>query len=456
MPLEHIPCASSNDGEIVVRNYLWTELAHTDGILLTNYHHPLYNGTREHDLVLIHERGVWCLEVKNWYGPIYADQVYWLRSDGYRPHSPLTSVEIKAKLLAETLQNAGFENISVVGMIVLAQPENVSPLYINDPREHKVFRLAPRLIHAITGSKYLYRRNNKMLSPALMKQIADMLMPRTVDPRDEIIHNYRLVRDLGEGELYHAYEGLHTTIPERRARIKKYYIPDITSTKELQEAKQRFQQDMLALSKVDNHPNIVRIYDYQSDPHSNDTYWLFLEWIKGLNLQDRLDYDMPITMDEQLHILRSLVAALGHCHGKGILHRNLNPSSIYLAVDGTVKLGDFDYARVVGMTISKIGEPLAGMTISKIGEPLAVNKYTAPELTVSARDADVRSDLYSLGALWYDMALRLPADEPILISRFEEAALPGDAVELLQHLLEPRQDDRPKNVQEVKDRLRRL
>lgn len=448
MTLKIINCAPSNDGEIAVRNYLKTMLDHTEGFLLTNYHHPVNNGTLEHDLILINQQGVWCLEVKNWHGPIKADQIYWEREDdGYRSFSPLKSVEHKVKNLVSTLENARFRDISVVGMVVLAQPENITPLNIKDAHEYKVFRLNRTLIYALTGREYLHDTNNQMLSPALMTRIVNLLVPRIVNPRYEIVHNYRLVCDLGEGELFHVYEGWHVSIPDRYARLKKYHIP-VTSTQELYEATLRFRQDMLALSKVGNHPNIVRIYDYEVDPHSNDTYWLILERVKGDTLQDWLDHDdKPIAWDKQLHIMRSLAAALEYCYSKGIIHRNLNPSSIYISDDdGTVKLGDFDYARV----------PDPGRTISVIGKPLIVNRYTAPELRKSGRDADARSDLYALGALWYDMTLRPDAREGIMISRIREAPLSGDAVTLLQRLLEPEPANRPASAQEVKAILQTL
>jgi hypothetical protein len=89
MPIQHIPCApGAHIGEQIARAYLLRELTSSQGILLTNYHHPAGNGTEEHDLLLINERGVWALEVKHWYGRVDADAVYWLHS-GHRHHSPV-------------------------------------------------------------------------------------------------------------------------------------------------------------------------------------------------------------------------------------------------------------------------------------------------------------------------------------------------------------------------------
>src|SRR5207249_353825 len=113
------------------------------------------------------------------------------------------------------------------------------------------------------------------------------------------------------------------------------------------------------------------------------------------------------SLADQLHIVWAVVDALEYAHSKNILHRNLTPSSIYIADDGrTVKLGDFDYARV----------PTRGMTVSSKDKPMIVNRYTSPELSTDAREADARSDLYALGAIWYDMAIGLVPDEGIMFT----------------------------------------
>jgi len=455
MALKHIRCGSPNEGEMLVIHYLMNELQDTYGFLLSNYHHPHYSGTREHDIILINERGVWCLEVKDWHGPIKAGRIWWVRSDKYRIHNPLTALEKKVKHISTTLMYTGFGNTSVVGMVVLAQSEQDAPLEINvnDPLAFKVFRRTSRLIHAVTGWKFqAYPDNqNKKLTAEHMKRIVDILLPQVDDSEPEAIFGYTL-HDLEEGELYRTYKGKHNFIPGQYARIKKYDMPAINSPQEFQRAARRFQQDMLALRQVKNHPNIVQVYDYLPDPQSHETYWLILEWVEGVTLSELLDYgfelEMPIPFDEQLRIVRSLTDALEYCHMKGIIHRNINPSSIYFAIDGTVKLGDFDYARVP--------DPNSNRTISKIGEPLIVNRYTAPELQKSGRDANVQSDLYAMGALWYDMALRPAANENIAIARLDGAALPAKAIELLRQLLDPQPSNRPASAQEVRTLLAQL
>jgi eukaryotic-like serine/threonine-protein kinase len=272
-----------------------------------------------------------------------------------------------------------------------------------------------------------------------------MLLPRAIDPEQERIgDSYRIQYDLGPGpnEVFHAYQAVHVNIPGRYARAKKYYTPTAFSTGELQHAIHRFRRDMQALVKMERHPNIVQVYDYQADRNSSDTYWLLLEWIKGITLKDRLENGPAILFQEQLHILYAILDALDCCHSNGILHRNLTPSCVYLANDGTVKLGDFDFARVpeLALTLTITGQPL----------PVKANRYMAPELQTNARAADARSDLYALGAIWYDLIIRPGSGESIDLSRLEETELPFDARDLLVRLLDSDPNERPRSAKAVK------
>ena len=456
MTLKHIPCApNSNAGEQVTCNFLMQELADTDGVLLSNYHLPTANSTLENDLVLLNERGIWVLEVKNWRGVIDIDQTDWRRDDEFVQHSPLTSVEMKAKALYGVLENAGMARVSVVGLVVLSQTDavlhNIDEVRERDPRIDRVFHLEPKLIRALTGEKFLHHKTkNKAQDMDSMNAIVKLLLPLKVDPGRQIIGNsYRIKYDMGEGEDgdFHSYQAEHVKIPGRYARAKRYHRINAVSTKDLYESIERFQRDMQALSKMEHHPNILQVYDYQPDRDSNDTYWLLLEWTKGITLRERL-YGPPILWPEQLRVLNSILTALDCCHSNGILHRNLNLSCIYLANDGTFKLGDFDFARVPDLTktITEKDKPV----------PWKTNRYMAPELQRNAREADARSDLYALGAIWYDMAVLPEPDEARDLSRLEKTEIPPDARELLTSMLSDDPTRRPQNAKAAKKWLEQV
>ena len=450
MTLQYIACArNDNKGEQITRNYLMSYLEHTDGILLGNFHLPMNNSTLECDFVLFNRRGVWIIEVKNWRGLIKIDQVNWERDDGLIQHSPLQTVELKAKKLYSILRDEGFTNISVVGLVVLTQAgatlDNISGVLNREPHESKVFHLDAHLIQALNGRQFLHDEDNREPNMKEIQKIVDMLLPRAVDLNHKRIGgNYQIEYDLGYGpnHIFHAYQAVHLTIPNRYARAKKYHTPTAFTTEALEDAVKRFRRDMQVLGMMERNPNIVQMYDYQADRDGNDTYWLLLEWIDGFTLQGSLDNGDVIPFQEQLRILNAILNALECCHDKNIIHRNLTPACIYLAKDGTVKLGDFDFARVPDLlsTITITGELLLTQA----------NRYMAPELRADARTADARSDLYALGAIWYDMAVRPEPDEGINLSRLQETELSPDARDLLVRLLAADPNQRPQNAKAVK------
>lgn len=458
MTLQYIPCAhNDNKGEQFTRIFLMNSLARTQGTLLGNYHLPVNTSTLECDFVLFNRRGVWIIEVKNWRGCIEIDQINWQRDDELIQHSPLQSVEIKAKKLYSILRDARFHNISVAGLVVLAQDsatlKNTDNVQIREPHADKIFHLDNRLINALNGRQYLHDAdNNKDLTPEYIQKIVNMLLPRKVDPdKKRIGDTYHILSDLGPSpnEAFHAYKAVHLTMHRRYARAKKYSTRDAHSTGELRHFINDFQRDMQALMKMEHHPNIVQVYDYLPDRDSDDIYWLLLEWIKGVTLQDTLDNGQVIPFQEQLRILKAIVNGLDCCHSNKILHRNLTPSCIYLTNDGTAKIGDFDFARVPDLmrTITIPGKPL----------PVKVNRHMAPELRVNARGADARSDLYALGAIWYDMLFpSLNPDKDIDLAQLEETELSPDARDLLSKLLATNPDERPQRAQAVKRWLEQI
>ena len=198
---------------------------------------------------------------------------------------------------------------------------------------------------------------------------------------------------------------------------------------------------MEALAQLEGHPHIVQAYDFLADPDSDDTYWLLLEYVEGETLESYLMESKDIFINKQLEILGAIADALNHCHRRNILHRNLTPASIFLTVDGSIKVGNFDYARV----------PMLGFTISQTGEALVQTRYTAPEQLSDPRTADYRADLYSLGAIWYDMLFRPGSEEPMLVHQVDNAPISTDAKELLESLLSHRAADRPESAADVVD-----
>jgi len=428
MPHPHI-------GETLTVNYLRHNLS--NGVLLVNYHLPDRTGTQEIDVVVLNYNGVYLLEVKHWWGPIEGDQVHWRHASGDLRRSPIPIIEQKAKITHGFLAQRDWGGVSVTGLVVLVK--GTGALQLDDPQKHKVFGLHERLIEALTGREYVFSRGSKILRTSELGRLRQTLLDSRVTDAERRVHGYRVLEE-HDRDHYVELIAEDPELPARKVRIKQYDVPAIGSWRELEEAVDRFKRDMEALDKAGWHPNLVTPPRFRRDESSDERYYLILDWSSEQTLAERLA-EGPIPQEEQLRILSEIAAALAHCHQHGIVHRNLTPYSIYVPKDQPARLGDFDFARV----------PAIGKTISKTGQALVDSKYIAPEQLDNPRQADFRADLYSLGAVWYDLLFRRPEDEPVRLALIAKSDLSDEVKELLRSLVAPFPDDRPASVAAVKE-----
>jgi tRNA A-37 threonylcarbamoyl transferase component Bud32 len=448
MSVEIITCAPViNTGELKTLGFLREHLEPLAGhhILLVDYHLPDYNSTLEIDILIINNQGVFLLEVKDWWGQIIGDSIYWQQVLFNRRHSsPLTSIDSKASAVHSTIteEHENFRRVSVVGFVVLVKGDNQLSLTEHPDRKKRVFTLNQRLIQALTGRDFLYSYQSMRLQPTNLSVIKDSLLHLKVDPKRNLVGNYEIIGELNSGDSYEAFEARHIDISNRRVRLKKYHIPIISSEQNLKEAVRLFKRNMEALTYVDTHPNIVRAYDFFKDPDADDTYYLALEMVDGRMLREVID-EQPLSLKQSARYLVPVIDALAYCHQQGIIHRNLTPYGIYITRNGQIKLGDFDFARV----------PAVGQTITKSGQILVNTKYTAPEELQSAPTADFRADFYAVGAVWYDMLFGRPVNEPIRLTLIKDSALPKTAQEFLLSLLHTQPANRPASINEIRAKL---
>ncbi|HEY6344735.1 MAG TPA: protein kinase [Bryobacteraceae bacterium] len=144
----------------------------------------------------------------------------------------------------------------------------------------------------------------------------------------------------------------------------------------------RFEQEARAIAAL-NHPHICQIYDIGPD-------YLVLEYIEGRPLLSQKKPG-PLPVEEALRLAREIADALETAHRKSILHRDLKPGNILVTADGSAKLVDFGLAKIVA-------DPDATLTMAISGTPL----YMSPE-QAEGQPLDVRSDIFSFGALLYEM-----------------------------------------------------
>lgn len=179
----------------------------------------------------------------------------------------------------------------------------------------------------------------------------------------------------------------------------------------------RFLREGELIARLD-HESIIEIYDVG---FVDGTYYLVMEFLEGRDLLERLRSEGPFSPRKSLKIIRKMTEALDCAHQRGIIHRDVKPSNIFLCDDGSVRLMDFGIARLQEQ------DSLVTSPGSFLGTPV----YMSPEQCRGA-DLDLRSDIYSIGATLYHMLSGEPpfiGDSPtnIMFKIATEAPVPIEA-----------------------------
>jgi eukaryotic-like serine/threonine-protein kinase len=159
----------------------------------------------------------------------------------------------------------------------------------------------------------------------------------------------------------------------------------------------RFEQEALATAAL-NHPNILAVFDIGE---SDGSPYVVSELLEGETLRERLRSGaIPLrkALDYALQVAQGLAAA----HGKGIVHRDLKPENLFLTKDGRVKILDFGLAKLTQIEPNSLGSMATISNATEAGAILGTVGYMSPE-QVRAQPLDARSDIFSFGAILYEM-----------------------------------------------------
>jgi Tol biopolymer transport system component len=203
---------------------------------------------------------------------------------------------------------------------------------------------------------------------------------------------YEIVAPLGAGGMGEVFRARDTRL-KREVAIK--VLPQATSLDP--DRLRRFEQEALATAAL-NHPNILAVFDIGTNEGSP---YVVSELLEGETLRERLrsgTIALRKTLDYALQIAHGLAAA----HEKGIIHRDLKPENLFLTKDGRVKILDFGLAKLT-QTESGDHTSLPTMThVTEVGTVLGTAGYMSPE-QVRGVAVDARSDIFSFGAILYEM-----------------------------------------------------
>ena len=201
---------------------------------------------------------------------------------------------------------------------------------------------------------------------------------RSVDIR---IPGYRILRPLGEGGMASVFLAVQESL-DREVALK-VMAPALSANAEFTE---RFLKEGRITAAL-NHPNLVTVFDIGSH---GSVYYLAAEYIPGGTLREKIQ--AGIRVGEALDVACDVARGLDFAHAKGFVHRDVKPGNILFKADGIAVLADFGIAKAMD---AQSGATMAG---ASIGTP----DYMSPE-QARAEAVDGRSDLYSLGAVLFEM-----------------------------------------------------
>jgi eukaryotic-like serine/threonine-protein kinase len=272
-----------------------------------------------------------------------------------------------------------------------------------------------------TASRFQEDASSQVIADALVEE--GVLTPfqvhqmRSGDTQPLRLGQYRLLDELGRGGMGHVYKALHTIMGRVVALkvIAKELVSDPVAV-------EWFRREVRASTQL-NHPNIVMAYDANE---AEGLHFLVMEYVHGVTLDALVKEHGRLPIAHTCALMRQAALGLQHAHEKGMVHRDIKPGNLLIPhpqgdqpPEVLVKILDFGLARLHGKS--------HGDTIMLRAETgvLGTPDYIAPEQSRDIHAADIRSDLYSLGCVFYfTLAGRVP--------------FPGDnAIEkLIMHLME--------------------
>lgn len=219
-----------------------------------------------------------------------------------------------------------------------------------------------------------------------------------IEKGQKIDDRYEIIRSIGEGGMANVYLAYDPCL-NRKVAVK-ILRGDLAADEKFV---RRFQREAVSASSL-THPNIVEVYDVGED---HGKYFIVMEYVEGKTLKQLIKRRGSITLPEVVDIMLQLTSAIAKAHESYIIHRDIKPQNVIILEDGRVKVMDFGIAAQLGSN-----------ELTQTNSVMGTVYYLPPE-QASGSVADVKSDIYSMGILMFELiAGRVPfkGDSPVEVA----------------------------------------
>jgi TolB-like protein/tRNA A-37 threonylcarbamoyl transferase component Bud32 len=210
------------------------------------------------------------------------------------------------------------------------------------------------------------------------------------NPREQLerglADHYRIERELGRGGMATVY--LAQDIRHKRPVALKVLHPELAATL----GPERFQREIELAARL-QHPHILPVHD---SGETAGQLWFTMPFVEGESLRDRLIHQKQLPIEDALRITTEAARALDYAHRHGVIHRDIKPENILLTKEGDTLVADLG----IGRALDSAGDE---DKLTQTGVVIGTPAYMSPEQAAGERELDGRSDLYSLGAVLYEM-----------------------------------------------------